>query len=101
MVDVKTAVSTGMQYLSEMIPISQVRDLQLEEASLSDDERFWLITFSYLKPEVVTAEEPANEPSAQVKNLFPFNLVRDKRYYKTVKLRRDDGEFFAVTNLVA
>lgn len=96
MVDVKTAVSTGMKYLGEMIPISQVRDLQLEEASLTDDERFWLITFSYLKK-----TEGETDEGSQVENLFPFNLVRDKRYYKTVKLRRDDGEFFAVTNLVA
>lgn len=96
MVDVKTAVSIGMRYLGEMIPISQVRDLQLEEASLSDDERFWLITFSYLKKTDGVADE-----GSQVESLFPFNLVRDKRYYKTVKLRRDDGEFFAVTNLVA
>lgn len=101
MVDVKTAVNSGLRYLGEIISPSQLRDVQLEEVMLSDDEKFWLITFSYIKPEGVLSEKPAGELEASIKSSFPFNLVRDKRFFKTVKLRRDDGEFFGLTNLVA
>lgn len=101
MMDVKTAVSSGLRYLGEIIPPSQLRDVQLEEAVLSDDEKYWLITFSYIRPEGVVNEKPASTFEMAVNNTFPFNLVRDKRFFKTVKIRREDGEFFGLTNLVA
>ncbi len=101
MVDVETAVNASLRYLGEIIPVSQVRDVQLEEVMLSDDEKYWLVTFSFVCPENSANEKSANEFEAAVKAGFPFNLVRDKRFFKTVKLRRDDGEFFGLTNLVA
>jgi hypothetical protein len=101
MVDVKTAVSSSLRYLGEVISPSQLRDVQLEEVMLSEDEKYWLVTFSYIRPEGVLNDKPSGELEASVKNAFPFNLVRDRRFFKTVKLRRDDGEFFGLTNLVA
>lgn len=101
MMDVKTAVEAGRRYLSEILPASQLRDVRLEEVMLTDDERYWLVTFSYILPEGVINDEVSGALESAVRNPFLFGLVRDKRFLKTIKLRREDGEFFGLTNLVA
>ena len=101
MLDVKKAVSSGLQYLKEIFPASQIRDVRLEEVMLTDDERYWMVTFSYILPEGVLNEEPVGTLESTVKNAFLIGMSRDKRFFKTIKLRRDDGEFFGLTNLVA
>ena len=100
MVDVKTAVTSGLRYLSEILPASQLRDVRLEEVMLTDDERYWLVTFSYIQPESIVNDKASGALESSVNNLLN-GLVRDKRFFKTIKLRREDGEFFGLTNLVA
>src|SRR5579883_487581 len=101
MVDVKEAVASGLRYLGEILPSSQVRDVRLEEVMLTDDERYWLVTFSYIRPESVVNEKPLGTAESALSSAFLGGLVRDKRFFKTIKLRRADGEFFCLTNLVA
>ena len=46
--DVKTPIKSATTYMTEVFP--DAKDIRLEEVQLSDDERFWQVTFSYLPP---------------------------------------------------
>jgi len=56
----------------------------LEEVELSDDQQFWLITFSY-------PSDPAGMVSA-----IDMLAGRVPRAYKVVKLQSDTGDFVSV-----
>ena len=45
MIDVSHAVSTAKNYLESVFASEGYRNIRLEEVVLSDDDRFWLITF--------------------------------------------------------
>ncbi len=53
--------------------------MRLETVELSEDSRFWSVTFSYRKPGGLLG-----------------HIDRD---YKTVNLRAEDGEFFGVRHV--
>ena len=72
MVPVKEAVKKAESYLPEIFEGAAGQDLLLEGVELTDDSKFWTVTFSY--------------GSA---------LDRD---YKTVRLRADDGGFVGARN---
>jgi hypothetical protein len=72
MVQVKEAVQRAKQYLPEIFESAAGRELNLEGVELTNDSKFWTVTFSYTPPRERFAG----------------------RDYKTVKLRADDGEFF-------
>jgi len=78
-VDVKRAVVLARGYLSDMLQLPK-EQLLLEEVELSDDQQFWLITFSYPAPE---------GSSLSV-------MLGGSRAYKIVKLNSDTGEFVSV-----
>ena len=79
MVQVKEAVQKAKSYLPEVFDSAEGKDVRLEGVELTDDEKFWTITFSY-------------DPTR------PNQLARMIREYKTVKLRARDGEFFGAHN---
>jgi len=85
MMPLKEAVQKSKTYLSEVFPISFVQDFQLEGVELSDDERYWEVTFSYW----------SRESSQADKVDFSNPLYKT---YKTVKLRASDGLLFGVKN---
>ena len=75
MVRVKEAVQKAQGYLPEVFEGAEGRDLVLEGVELTEDAKFWTVTFSY---------GPVFE-----------------RDFKTVKLRADDGEFVGARNGLA
>ena len=75
MVRVKEAVQKAQHYLPEIFEGAAGKDLLLEGVELTDDAKFWTVTFSY-------------------------GPVLD-RDFKTVKLRADDGEFVGARNGLA
>ena len=77
--DVKKAVQLARAYLSEILSVSDSETL-LEEVELSEDQQFWLITFSYPAPE---------GSSLQV-------MLGGNRAYKVVKLNADTCEFVSI-----
>lgn len=79
LLDVKKAVELARGYLSDVLRIPS-QELLLEEVELSEDQEFWLITFSYPAPE---------GSSLQV-------MLGGSRAYKIVKLHADTGEFVSV-----
>jgi hypothetical protein len=78
MVKVKEAVQRAQTYLPELFQTNSAEDLRLEAVELSDDSRFWSVTFSYRQPDGM--------------------LGRIDRDYKTIKLRSEDGEFIGARN---
>jgi len=78
MVQVREAVKKAQSYVPDIFQSAEGQELLLEGVELSDDSRFWTITFSYAEPGGL--------------------LGRIGREYKTVKLRAEDGEFFGARN---
>jgi hypothetical protein len=79
MLQIRDAVQKSQQYLVDIFPDASTAELQLESAELSDDAKFWYITFSY------RSKSPG----------LGFSLVRD---YKTIKVRAQDGKLYGARN---
>jgi hypothetical protein len=79
-VQVREAVQRAQTYLPDIFPTAEGQDVRLEGVELSDDTRFWTVTFSYPQRGLSGA------------------LQMGAREYKTVKLRAEDGEFFGARN---
>ncbi len=79
MLQVKEAVQKAQTYVPEVFESADGNDLLLEGVELSDDSKFWKITFSY-------------------HSKLPNEVFHNLREYKTIKLRAEDGEFFGARN---
>ena len=89
MLKFRDAVTRSKELLEEVQPFTS-STLQLEEAELTDDERYWQITFSYFTPR--------DEFERATEALGPVSLFRK---HTMIKLRATDGELFGVRNLAA
>jgi hypothetical protein len=80
MLQVKDAVKQARAYLPELMfeGPHQIADLRLEEVEISDDDKFWTVTFSYLP----------------VESTSPIPL----RMYKTVRIKAMNGDFVGLRN---
>ncbi len=78
MLRVREAVQRAQEYLPDVFESANGKEMRLEGVELTDDAKFWSVTFSY-----------------QVDKTGLGNLGRD---YKTVRLRAEDGEFFGARN---
>lgn len=74
-IDSKTAVKLAGTYFRELFPT--VQDMRLEEVELSSDGQFWLVTYSFAKPELT---------------VFGSAFANPQRDYKVVKLDANTGE---------
>ncbi len=50
MIEVKEAVSKAEDYLKTMYSAEKIADLRLEEVVLSNNDEFWHVTFSFVRP---------------------------------------------------
>lgn len=85
MLNVKEAVRKAQTYLPEVFESAAGASLQLEGVELSEDSKFWLVTFSYsLSPDMMLGLDgkPAITP----------------REYKTIKLDSASGSLFGARN---
>ncbi len=80
MVEVKEAVQKAQTYLPEVFQSAKGKEMRLEGVELTDDAKFWTVTFSYIENSVAAI------------------LGGGGREYKTVKLRARDGMFFGARN---
>jgi hypothetical protein len=71
-VQVREAVQKAQSYLPDVFPTAEGKEMRLEGVELSDDAKFWIVTFSY--------------------------IGGGYREYKTVKLRAIDGKFYGARN---
>lgn len=79
MVQVQEAVQKAQTYLLDIFQSAKDKQVRLEGVELSDDFKFWFISFSYIQ----SGQE---------------GVLGSMREYKTVKLRAEDGEFLGARN---
>jgi len=77
MIDIKEACRRAIEYLERLYP-DQELDAALEEAELTDDDRYWLVTLSVKR---VTPVGGAGE-----------SVFGENRTYKIFKLLAETGE---------
>jgi hypothetical protein len=80
MLQVQDAVKRAKAYLPGLLfdTSPQIADVRLEEVELSEDEKFWAVTFSYLP----------------VDTTVPIVI----RQYKTIRIKAGSGEFVGLRN---
>lgn len=79
MVDLKEAVSAANKFIKDAFS-EDISDLQLEEISRSDDEKFWLITMGFFRKRA-----PQHTLEALVG-------TRPERVYKSIKVDSETGQ---------
>jgi len=83
MIDVKEAVKRACDYFKSLYAGEGISGVLLEEVELAEDERYWLITLSYIPPRHARTSLPA---------LFDTS----NRDYKTFKIKADTGEVLSM-----
>ena len=84
MIDAKEAVSKARDYFQHMFENRAIQELLLEEAELSEDGKFWLITFGF-----------DWQPSSGTASIGP-----GERKYKVMKLSTESGEMVAMKRAI-
>lgn len=84
MIDVNEASERAVRHLKDLYPDQDLGKILFEEAELTDDDRFWIITLSFKSP--VAA-------GGVGRSVF----VGD-RSYKVFKLLAENGEIRSVKN---
>lgn len=87
MLKFKEAVVRSRALLEDIERVAS-KTVRFEGAELSDDERYWQVTFSYW-----LADQDAWESTEVASDLL--------RKYTTLRLRAADGELFGVKNVAA
>lgn len=84
MIDMKQAVDIAMQSAREFYTGKELIDLDLEEAELSNDSQYWMITLSFYKPNL--------NPSPPVASMSMSMATPGKKYDKKYKLLKINAE---------
>ncbi len=71
-IDVKSAVIKAAEYFKSLFV--DVSNIQLEEVELSEDGRWWFVTFSFSRPSTA------------------LGIVFPQKEFKTVELNAEDGQ---------
>jgi hypothetical protein len=79
MIDVKQAVQAASDFIKQLYGANQLKQLTLEEVELTDDDRFWLVTLGFSRPELVSPLEA-------------FATAKQRREYKILKIHADSGK---------
>jgi hypothetical protein len=89
MIDIKEAVTAAVTQFEQLYPDSGYRDIRLEEVELTDDDKHWVITLSYMRPQTETAEETQGPASELLKGLA--KMGKHRRDYRTFRVDTDTG----------
>ena len=84
MVSIKQAVQVAENALADLYDSPD--GVQLEEVGLSDDEKYWRITLSFLAP---------RDSRLSISGALAERLR--ERQYKTLEINRQTGEFHGMT----
>jgi len=83
MIDVKQAVQVASDFIKQLYGADQLQQLTLEEVELTDDDRFWLVTLGFSRPELASPLEA-------------FATAKQRREYKILKIHADSGKVQAM-----
>lgn len=93
MIDVKEAAGRAAEYFANLYDQSTYTDLQLEEVELTEDEKFWLITLSYLSNRLPTSPDQI----AKLLGMPTPSPSSGPRMYKQFKIDAETGKVHAMT----
>ncbi len=88
MITVKKAVQSATQYLIDVFP--GIKDVQLEEVELSDDEATWQVTLSFLRPIPFEPVSPLNAAASIAASVL--GGTKYERLYKFVTVDAKTGK---------
>jgi hypothetical protein len=86
MVEVKKAVRIALEYASDLFSSEPVIDPRLEEVSLSDDEKLWTVTISFIRP---TPKSPNHQTIIDA-------LKPPEREYKSITVDSQTGKVLSM-----
>lgn len=100
MIDARKAVLAAQDYFNSMLDLLNqdsllvVSDVRLEEVEMSEDKKYWLITFGYNL--VSLLEFQKNRTSIALNK----EIVKSKenRHYKILKVNTNNGEVESMKN---
>ncbi len=84
MIEVKAAIVRAMKFLIEAFPDERISDVRLEEVVLSEDDLFWHITLSFVRP-----LRAATDIAAEMDKTTA--TAHSERDYKVLAIHTNDG----------
>ena len=81
MIDAKHAYSHALEHFKDLVGDYEC---DLEEIELSDNAKFWIVTFSYYE------KKPRTDTTSSIKIL--------KKFAKTISIFSANGSFFSMKN---
>ena len=98
MVAVRDAVKLSLQNLQDIFPGELMTELRLEEVTLSDDERKWNVTVSFLNPDFERELESRAKNNNGLAHVLNQGQQVSLRRYKTVTVSAAEGKLLGVKN---
>ncbi len=83
MIDVRQASEAALSHLKSLYPSYDLGNVLLEEAELTDDEKFWLITLSFRAP-----GKSASDFFGEPRDLKIIKISADTGDLKSMKIRK-------------
>lgn len=96
MLQVQEAVKLSLTTFTQLFSNEDLKDLRLEEVSLSPDDANWLVTVSYLNPDYDAEPEIKPSGSTGLAALMGSYRAVSRRLQKTIKLRAENGDFVGI-----
>jgi hypothetical protein len=96
MLQVQEAVKRSLTTFVELFSDADLKDLRLEEVSLSPDDANWLVTVSYKNPDYGAEPEPNPSETTGLAALLGGHRLVSRRLQKTIKLRAENGDFVGI-----
>ncbi len=99
MLQVQEAVRNSLNAFEQVFDMEEMKEVRLEEVTLSSDEKFWLVTVSYLNPDYESELKSKVAQSSGLERMMGTQReFAQRRITKTIKLRSHDGSLIGITN---
>jgi hypothetical protein len=85
MVEPKTAIQNAKDFILELYKDDRLENFLLEEVEMTDDGKYWLVTFGYDTGRATASDLGASLSAFSMRPRF----VRD---YKQIKVKAEDGQ---------
>lgn len=92
MVDIKFAVKKAKEYLADFFP-EEINSIRLEETELNEEGNIWKVTLSFL----AETDPISTVKTSTFSTMFEGSMPSEHRVYKSLKVRKSDGEVLSMT----